>query len=329
MRASKVRRARCWVARAQGPTAHRAMPTDQLNSKRPGRENQAFRAERMMVPNLGRAFREPVRRIYLRVLREASRPYEDIELGRSAIVFAPHQDDETLGCGGTIVRKTRCGADVSVVYMTDGSGSHTQALPKHELMAIRTTEALAACARLGLPSERVRFLGFEDGALEKSVAPATAVVADILGREKPSEIYIPYRKDAHPDHIAANQIVVAALRRQSRPPIVHEYGIWFWYHWPLVSPAASGVFRGLSRLTMARLSFTAWFRLLRDFRSHVCIADVLECKRAALWEHKSQMTRLSDDATWQTFDDVARGEFLDFFFQDREFFFTHGMDDNA
>jgi hypothetical protein len=35
------------------------------------------------------------------------------------------------------------------------------------------------------------------------------------------------------------------------------------------------------------------------------------------------MTRLTKGVAWQTFDDVARGEFLDFFFQEREFFFTH------
>ena len=37
-----------------------------------------------------------------------------------AIVFAPHPDDETLGCGGTILKKRSLGAPVEVVFLTDG-----------------------------------------------------------------------------------------------------------------------------------------------------------------------------------------------------------------
>jgi LmbE family N-acetylglucosaminyl deacetylase len=40
------------------------------------------------------------------------------------VVFSPHPDDETLGCGSTIIKKKRLGADVTIVFMTDGSKSH-------------------------------------------------------------------------------------------------------------------------------------------------------------------------------------------------------------
>ena len=36
------------------------------------------------------------------------------------VVLAPHMDDETLGCGGTIARHVRAGAQVTVIFLTDG-----------------------------------------------------------------------------------------------------------------------------------------------------------------------------------------------------------------
>src|SRR5687768_14178340 len=65
-----------------------------------------------------------IRRIVGRLCRRAvekraSRP-DASHLARSAVVFSPHYDDETLGVGGTVIRKRDCGAIVYLVFMTDG-----------------------------------------------------------------------------------------------------------------------------------------------------------------------------------------------------------------
>src|SRR5882724_2841134 len=69
------------------------------------------------------------------------------------LVLAPHMDDETLGCGGTIARHAQAGADVAVVFLTDGrygSGA-IAALPEpergrrqREYVEIRKEEARCA-----------------------------------------------------------------------------------------------------------------------------------------------------------------------------------------
>src|SRR5271165_6675226 len=82
-------------------------------------------------------------------------------LGRVA-VFAPHPDDESLGCGGLIARLKDEGSLVHVVVMSDGSGSHpnSRRYPGPKLAALRQTEARAAVARLGLdPASELEFLG--------------------------------------------------------------------------------------------------------------------------------------------------------------------------
>jgi hypothetical protein len=61
--------------------------------------------------------------------------------------------------------------------------------------------------------------------------------------------------------------------------------------------------------------------LIKNFRYGVDIEDILELKRNALAEHKSQTQQLISNCQWLTLSDVANGEFLDCFFQKYEFFY--------
>jgi len=85
------------------------------------------------------------------------------ELRRSALVFSPHPDDESLGCGGTIIKKRQAGATVKLVHMTDGAASHRHLMPPRELATRRKAEALSAARTLDV--DQIYFLDFADGAL--------------------------------------------------------------------------------------------------------------------------------------------------------------------
>ena len=63
--------------------------------------------------------RQIVRKIYLAFIYFYFRLFNQTPNSDACIVFAPHQDDETLGSGGTIIQKKRKGADVKIVFMTD------------------------------------------------------------------------------------------------------------------------------------------------------------------------------------------------------------------
>jgi len=251
------------------------------------------------------------------------------DLGRSALVFSPHPDDECLGCGGTIVKKKQAGGAVKIVHMTDGRRSHpTSLISEHELIATRHGEALNAAAVLG--AEDVYFLDFRDQALSVSTAPAIERVVEILRREQPEEVFLPHRREPMryaADHVATRNIILAALRSYPRRVMVWEYLVWSWLHWPWV-----GFKKGcLERRFVAQNSLNLLFgwRALLEVRDSVNISDVLGKKIIALGQYRSQMTELVPNAAWTTLGKVCGGQFLDVFCLGREFFRRSAYKDHA
>jgi LmbE family N-acetylglucosaminyl deacetylase len=245
-------------------------------------------------------------------------PYLAARLNRSAIVFAPHQDDETLGCGGTIARKKQAQAELGIVFMTDGARSHSKFIAEAELKAIRKQEALAATAILGVPERDVIFLDIRDGSLQHCRELAGDRVKEILSDRRPQEIFIPYSGDTPPDHYATNQIVRKALEDLDLNAAIYEYPIWFWRHWPWTSFVGNRQ----EKLDVLSSTWKAQFglKLAREFRYAIDISDVLETKKKALNCYHSQMVRLTCDR-WPILADVSNGEFLECFLQNREFFY--------
>lgn len=254
-----------------------------------------------------------------------SKTVDEADLLAPAIVFAPHQDDETLGCGGTLIRKSAAGAPISVVFMTDGSGSHSQRMGAGELAQARAGEALNATRTLGIAADDVKFLGVPDGALTSQAETLMPALLDILAERRPEQVFVPYARDRLADHVATHDLVVAALRTASRstsppasppakPVTVFEYPVWFWNHWPWMQAPGAGVAGSTLRFVRESLA------LLMDLNTRVAIGDVLETKIAALECHRTQMTHFDGTDEWLTLYDVADGDFLRCLLRDVELF---------
>jgi len=147
------------------------------------------------------------------------------------IVFAPHPDDETLACGGTIIKKLQEGLNVYIILMTDGRHSHDLILrikePSPEQIArIRTAEFKEATMILGVNPENKLLLGFEDTKLGQHMTEAKKIVVEILLKISPSEVYLPYRSDGPEDHRSTYEIVRDSITRTNTHPRIFEYPVW-------------------------------------------------------------------------------------------------------
>jgi LmbE family N-acetylglucosaminyl deacetylase len=265
-------------------------------------------------PKRNRGLRARVAAAYRRLLPDGG--LED-QLDRPALVLAPHPDDETLACGGLIARKRAARADVWIVILTDGRHSHSRLLDGEQLARLRRQEALAAAKRLGVRKSRVLFLGHEDGRLEAVEESVRGEVLAILGAVETADIFFPCREESPADHAATHRIVRYAAQRLEGDRRYFEYPVWFWNQWPftpLQAPRRLALPARIGRTLLSNL------RLLGRFRHAIPIREQLDLKSAALAEYRTQTTRYRPDCEWPILQDVAGGEFLECFFQDRELF---------
>jgi LmbE family N-acetylglucosaminyl deacetylase len=150
---------------------------------------------------------------------------------KKVLVFAPHPDDETFGCGGTIVKRISEGYEVLIVIMTDGRHAFQHVLGIHfdptpeELKKIRKEEVKRATKILGVPEENLIFLDFVDGTLKNNMEKAEEKVAEILSKNRPVEVYFPHRKDGNPDHRAANRILKNSIKKLGISMLAYQYSI--------------------------------------------------------------------------------------------------------
>jgi LmbE family N-acetylglucosaminyl deacetylase len=242
--------------------------------------------------------------------RVFARPFRDAELCQDAMVFAPHPDDEALGCGGTVALKRGRGATINIVFMTDGSRSHEGLIAAEDLGRERQREAMAAAASLGIDTQQVTWLGFPDGGLAKHHAPAMVQVADLIGQKRPAQVFVPYSEHEHPDHVETRLVVYEALAQARVPALVCEYPIWYMNQWPFVRNQRPDP----KALLLAGPGAVLGPGLLAPFNVRVDLATVEDRKRRALAEHKSQMVRRNGDPRWHTLADTANGDFLENFF---------------
>ena len=129
----------------------------------------------------------------------------------SALVLAPHQDDEVLGCGGLVTQLTAAGAAVRVLFLTDGGGGGEGIEDRGAYGRRRREEAARVCEILGLAG--CDHLGLPDGALDQRLDEVEQGIRRALFTQRPELLLVPSPLEVSRDHRAA----FAALHRLLAP----------------------------------------------------------------------------------------------------------------
>jgi LmbE family N-acetylglucosaminyl deacetylase len=244
-----------------------------------------------------------------RALHRRLAPFAADDWAASALVVAPHPDDETLGCGGVICKKIAAGAEVRFVFVTDGAASHRLEEGAATLARRRAQEAREAARCLGVAADRVSFLNIPDGRAADHRAAIVDGLAALLRDCRPQAVFVVHGGDPPPDHRAVFAALSEAIRLYGRPVTVFEYPVWYWYHWPWV--ALRGDLPGMWRTNLRQTARTlAGLRSLTRLNVLADVSDVADRKRRALDAHRSQTERPDGHPDWPVLSDLGRGDFL-------------------
>lgn len=147
--------------------------------------------------------------------------------GERAIVLAPHPDDETLGCGGSISLILKSKRAVKVIFLTSGEKadpSHPASDIKHreehvtDYSLMREKEAVRALKVLGVSD--YEFLRFPDRELDAYYKDALESLLEIVRTYMPDIIYSPSMIELNPDHrtTAALSLEIQRIVMNIDPP---------------------------------------------------------------------------------------------------------------
>ncbi|MDD5310559.1 MAG: PIG-L family deacetylase [Candidatus Omnitrophica bacterium] len=131
------------------------------------------------------------------------------------LVVSPHPDDETLGCGGTLLKHRAKNDKVSWLILTNVS--EAAGYPKSRVNS-RQREITAVAKRYGF--SKVIKLDFPTTRLD-TVARSELVKAvhGAIAHLVPSWVYAPYHCDAHSDHQVAFDAVQSAVKSFRAPSV--------------------------------------------------------------------------------------------------------------
>ena len=134
-----------------------------------------------------------------------------LEKMRSILVLAPHQDDETIGAGGTLLLAQKAEVERHVMFITDGRPrkiTRDGTTPK-EVVEIRQREAEEVCRQLGA---NMHGLEINNVKMNPGLADIDRL-ADTISQIAPQVILLPWLLDT-PKHRVVNHLLwLCHLRR--------------------------------------------------------------------------------------------------------------------
>lgn len=136
------------------------------------------------------------------------------------MVIAPHPDDETLGCGGTLIRHKLEGDKIYWLIVTgikreDGWASETIESRKKQIELVSTVYSCEDIFDINLPTMKV------DNILTSELVDR---IAEIHRQIEPDIIYMPFVNDVHSDH----QLIAKAVQANVK-----------WFRFPYVKEVLS------------------------------------------------------------------------------------------
>lgn len=126
---------------------------------------------------------------------------------KKIVILAPHPDDETIGCGGTLLKHIAQGHEVHWIILTQMSPelytSQQREARDQTIKEVKKMYGFTSISQLKFNTSTLEDIEFSR-ILDK--------VEKVFQKIKPSVVYLPYPNDAHSDHKIVYRVGVACSK---------------------------------------------------------------------------------------------------------------------
>lgn len=147
-----------------------------------------------------------------------------LETFKNVVILAPHPDDEIFGCNALIQHQIEEAHGVSVIFLTDGEGSHRNCCSTNPIEIASNRQMLAKRANVSI-TKNIHFLHFPDGGIGVEET-STKEVKKIVKALNPDAIFTPHHFEGWHDHTNTNKI--GSIIAKELNISLYEYCVWFW-----------------------------------------------------------------------------------------------------
>jgi LmbE family N-acetylglucosaminyl deacetylase len=142
--------------------------------------------------------------------------------GERILVLSPHADDETLGCGGTILNYIHNKKEVMVILFSDNSKSIFDK-NNDEIITIRSNEFKSAMDSLNVKNFVELKLSPSNFIEKESNVKA---LSELIKNYNPDHIFLPNFIENHWDHIIINQIFYKVIKKLDLDVKIMLFEVW-------------------------------------------------------------------------------------------------------
>jgi LmbE family N-acetylglucosaminyl deacetylase len=147
---------------------------------------------------------------YIQPFINYSIPNEEALYGNKVLVVAPHQDDEAIGCAGTVIKHAKSGGHVEIVFCSHDTSE-------------RMKEAEKAASIMY--SQKNHYMQFPLRSLSYNRDFEKSLVS-VINKVKPDVVFLPFLFDKHDDHRAISKALINIKKKIDLNFMVYSYSVW-------------------------------------------------------------------------------------------------------
>ncbi len=129
-------------------------------------------------------------------------------MSKKVLVVAPHPDDETLGCGGTLLKHKLLGDRIHWLIVTGidekaGFSAERISTRSQEIKTVSAMYGFDSVINLNLPTTKLDILPMQQ---------LVEMIGEAILKIRPEILYVPFPGDIHTDHKLVFQAVAACSK---------------------------------------------------------------------------------------------------------------------